>query len=188
MLAQVPKTRWGGVADGCFRPSGYFRVAQRDGVFWLVDPDGGRFLSKGVNTVQVRSGPDSKQRTHPICGSLPAKYGSQAAWRTAVAARLAGWGFNTLGTWSDEAVANAGSVPLAVTSNLDLGMSFAWPKTTDKTSPGRISPMSSTRTSIAMSAAGRSNCAKEAASRASSAGSSTMNCAGDRIGAALTNY
>ncbi len=52
MSAQVPKTRWGGIADGQFRPSGYFRVAERDGVFWLVDPDGGRFLSKGVNTVR----------------------------------------------------------------------------------------------------------------------------------------
>ena len=54
------------------------------------------------------------------------KYGNERAWRPAIAERLASWGFNTLGAWSDEAVATAGSTPLAVTSNLDLGMSFAW--------------------------------------------------------------
>lgn len=53
------------------------------------------------------------------------KYGSEKAWRAAAAKRLAGWGFNTLGSWSDEAVAAAGTT-LAVTPNLDLGMSFAW--------------------------------------------------------------
>ena len=50
---------------------------------------------------------------------------ASSAWRAAAAARLKGWGFNTLGSWSDEAVAGAGTV-LALTPNLDLGMSFAW--------------------------------------------------------------
>jgi hypothetical protein len=128
MLAQVPRTRWGGVADGYFLPSGYFRIAQHDGVFWLVDPDGGRLLSKGVNTVRFDQDQIQNSERIPYAEACQRKYGSQAAWRTAVAARLAGWGFNTLGTWSDETVANAGSAPLAVTSNLDLGMSFAWAK------------------------------------------------------------
>jgi len=52
MLAQVPRTRWGGIADGNFWPSGYFRVTKGNGIFWLIDPDGGRFLSKGVNSVR----------------------------------------------------------------------------------------------------------------------------------------
>lgn len=128
MLAQVPRTQWGGVADGYFRPSGYFRIAQRDGVFWLIDPDGGRFLSKGVNTVRFDQDQIQNSERIPYAEACQRKYGSQAAWRAAVAARLAGWGFNTLGTWSDQTVANAGSAPLAVTSNLDLGMSFAWAK------------------------------------------------------------
>ena len=46
----------------------------------------------------------------------------------AAARRLASWGFNTLGSLSDEAVATAAPLPLAVTPNLDLGMSFARPK------------------------------------------------------------
>ena len=136
MLAQVPRTRWGGVADGYFRPSGYFRIAQRDGVFWLVDPDGGRFLSKGVNTVRFDQDQIQNSDRIPYAEACRRKYGSQAAWRSAVAARLAGWGFNTLGSWSDETVADAGSVPLAVTSNLDLGMSFAWQEN-DATNRGK---------------------------------------------------
>ncbi len=126
MQTQAQKTRWGGIADGRLRPSGYFHVDRRDGVFWLVDPDGGRFVSKGVNT--VRFDQDSIQNTKriPYAEACAKKYGSRSAWRTAAASRLAGWGFNTLGSWSDEAVASAASVPLAVTPNLDLGMSFAW--------------------------------------------------------------
>jgi agarase len=48
----LQRTKWGGIADDGFRGSGFFRVDERNGVFWLVDPDGGRFLSKGVNTVR----------------------------------------------------------------------------------------------------------------------------------------
>jgi len=126
MPVQVPKTRWGGLADGHFRPAQFFRVDQVAGVFWLVDPDGGRFLSKGVNT--VRFDQDNIQNSHriPYAEACGKKYGGESAWRVAAARRLASWGFNTLGSWSDEAVATAAPVPLAVTPNLDLGMSFAW--------------------------------------------------------------
>ena len=64
----------------------------------------------------------------PYAEACRRKYGNQSVWRAAIARRLAGWGFNTLGAWSDEAVARAGPAPLVVTPNLDLGMSFAWQK------------------------------------------------------------
>ena len=128
MSAQVPKTRWGGIADGCFQPRGYFRIVERDGVFWLIDPDGGRFLSKGVNSVQFEQDRIRNTTRIPYAEACQRKYGSKHAWRAAAAARLASWGFNTLGSWSDDAVANAGPAPLALTINLDLGMSFAWAK------------------------------------------------------------
>ncbi len=126
MTAQAPKTRWGGIADGQFRPDGFFRVGRSGGVFWLADPDGGRFLSKGVNTVRFEQDKIQNSERIPYAENCQHKYGGIDAWRRAVNARLAGWDFNTLGSWSDEAVANAGPAPLAVTSNLDLGMSFAW--------------------------------------------------------------
>jgi len=120
MLAQIPRTRWGGIADGKFRPSGYFRITARNGIFWLVDPDGGRFLSKGINS--VRFDQDRIQNTDriPYAQACQRKYGNEETWRAAAARRLAGWGFNTLGSWSDEAVAKAGGAQLVLTPILDL--------------------------------------------------------------------
>ena len=126
MVAQAPKTRWDGIAGGQFRPGGFFRVGQSDGVFWLLDPDGGRFLSKGVNTVRFDQDKVQNGERIPYAEACRRKYGGIDAWRRAVNARLASCGVNTLGSWSDEAVASAGPAPLTVTPNLDLGMSFAW--------------------------------------------------------------
>lgn len=116
------------MADRRFQPGGFFRIEQRDGVFWLVDPDGGRFLSKGVDTVRFDQDETKNTKRVPYAEACRRKYGNQGVWRAAIARRLAGWGFNTLGAWSDEAVARAGPAPLALTPNLDLGMSFAWQK------------------------------------------------------------
>ena len=125
MPAQLPRTRWGGVADRNSRTGGHFRVTKRDGIFWLIDPDGGRLLSKGVNTVRFDQDQIQGRDRIPYAEACQRKYGSEDAWRTAAAGRLVRWGFNTLGSWSDEAVARAGTAPLALTPNVDLGMSFA---------------------------------------------------------------
>ena len=120
----MQRTKWGGIADNSFRGNGFFRVDKRDGVFWLVDPDGGRFLSKGVNN--VRFDPDNVRNTDrvPYADTCREKYGSQQNWRVAAANRLASWNFNTVGCWSDEFVANAGSSPLGNTPTVALGASF----------------------------------------------------------------
>jgi agarase len=126
MSDRISRTRWGGTHTGSFDPKGYFYVAENDGIFWLVDPDGGRFLSKGVNTVRFDQDHVLDTSRVPYAEACARKFGSEVAWRAAAGARLANWGFNTLGCWSDESVADAGSFGLAVTPNLDLGMSFAW--------------------------------------------------------------
>jgi agarase len=140
MDSRVEQTVWGGMADGLFRASGRFRLAEHAGVSWLVDPEGGRFLSMGINNVNFR--PDEVQGTKrvPYAETCARKYGGVEGWRAAAAARLAGWGFNTLGSWSDEAVADAGTA-LAVAPNLDLGMSFAWAKNEqDRSRPQQAFP------------------------------------------------
>ncbi|MGN6573364.1 MAG: agarase [Pseudolabrys sp.] len=115
------------MADGRFRANGRFRVADDCGVQWLVDPDGGRFLSSGVNNVSFDPDQIQDTRRAPYAEACALKYGGAQAWRAAAAQRLASWHFNTLGSWSDEAVADAGTT-LAIAPNLDLGMSFAWAK------------------------------------------------------------
>ncbi len=123
-MTKIARTRWGGLADGTETPGSFFRVAERGGVWWLIDPDGGRFLSKGIDTVRFDQDKIQNSDRIPYAEHCARKYGSEDAWRRAVAARIAGWGFNTLGSWSDELVAR--NAPLALTPNLDLGMSFAW--------------------------------------------------------------
>jgi hypothetical protein len=130
MMAQAQRTKWGGIAGSKFRPTGYFRAAEHDGVSWLVDPDGGRYLSKGVNTVRLDQDRVRNSERFPYAEACEGKYRSHDAWRSCAAGRLAQWGFNTLGAWSDEAVARAGTVPLAVTPILDLGMSYLWQNNT----------------------------------------------------------
>jgi len=93
-------------------------------VFWLVDPDGGRFLSKGVNTVRFDQDHIGNTSRVPYADTCRKKYGSLYAWRAAVANRLTNWQFNTLGCWSDELVANAGSSLLATSPTTALGATF----------------------------------------------------------------
>jgi hypothetical protein len=126
MSDRVRTTPWGGIADDSFRPHGYFAVAEYQGVFWLVDPSGGRFISKGINTVRFDQDRIQGSDRIPYALACHRKYGHRQAWHKAAAERLRRWGFNTLGAWSDEAVVNTGCIKLALTPNLDLGMSFAW--------------------------------------------------------------
>jgi agarase len=120
----LQRTKWGGIADHWFRSSGFFRVDERDGAFWLVDPDGGRFISKGVNTVRIDQDQVGNTDRVPYADACRAKYGSQHRWRAAAADRLASFNFNTLGCWSDQLVARAGASPLAYAPTADLGASF----------------------------------------------------------------
>ena len=82
----MQRTRWGGIADGRFRASGFFRVDEDNGVFWLVDPDGGRFLSKGVNTVCFEHDHIRNTRRAPYADACREKYGRVDIWRAATAA------------------------------------------------------------------------------------------------------
>ena len=133
MPVQAAKTRWVALPTAAAE-----RILSRRTTRWRVlagRPRRRRFLSKGVNTVRFDQDAIQNSKRIPYAEACGKKYGSESAWRTAAARRLASWGFNTLGSWSDEAVAAAAPVPLAVTHNLDLGMSFAW-QTNDRAGSG----------------------------------------------------
>jgi agarase len=123
-MIRASRTRWGGVAEDAKRATGFFRTERIDGIWWLIDPDGGRFLSKGVNTVCFDQ--DQVQNTDriPYAEACERKFGNRGVWRAAAARRLLSWGFNSLGCWSDGEVANAGSSPLATTPIVDVGAMF----------------------------------------------------------------
>lgn len=118
------RTRWGGIADSGLQPTGFFRIGEQRNRFWLVDPLGGKFISKGINNVRLDS--DTVQNTSriPYSDACFRKYRDRSSWRRAIANRMLGWGFNTLGCWSDDVVAYVGYRPLAITPTIDVTRSF----------------------------------------------------------------
>jgi len=81
---------------------GFFRTEQRDGRWWLIDPTGQPFLSKGVCHITFVGDTIKDTRRSPYGEATQARYGSVEKWREAAAGRLMDWGFNSLGAWSDE--------------------------------------------------------------------------------------
>ncbi|QLA16776.1 hypothetical protein [Desulfolutivibrio sulfoxidireducens] len=92
--------------------AGQWGAGFENGRAWLVEPGGGRFYSLGVNTV-------NGGQEHPKGQGYYWKdfYGSMDAWAADVGKRLAGWGFNTRGGWSDPAP----GVGLPLIPEIDLG-------------------------------------------------------------------
>jgi hypothetical protein len=96
---------------------GFYRVAERDGVWWFMDPAGKPVLSAGVDA--IRDCPDRIRGTGP-CPYLQAVekiYPSHDAWVRATLKRLRAWGFNTIGAWSERDLWDRG---LPYTVNLDI--------------------------------------------------------------------
>lgn len=97
---------------------GYFRVEQRNGVWWLVDSDGHAGLSIGVDAVTWRGDAIRGTGAAPYEQAVEKRYGSREAWGAAELKRLQAWGFNTLGAWSDSAL--WGQQGMAYTINLNI--------------------------------------------------------------------
>lgn len=84
------------------KATGFFRTEKIDGRWWLIDPNGKPFISKGVTTVMFYQDTIKGTNISPIGDTNRRIYGTEEAWRKKTAERLIGWGFNTLGAWSDE--------------------------------------------------------------------------------------
>jgi hypothetical protein len=124
--------RYGGWAEGPKqRATGFFRTAQVDGRWWLVDPDGHPFFSHGVDCVRYRDGTQIAGRQKlfarlPPAGELQAefyranaapRYGDAdfvANWKAKQSERLRACGLNTVANWSDPAMFERPEVPFVV--------------------------------------------------------------------------
>ena len=91
-------------------PTNYFSVKQDNGIWWFVDPNGNEFISKGIDNTSYAQDATSLQGDSPFKITNDKKYGNKDAWRKAIEKRLADYGFNTAGAWSD---------PLFVGAQLD---------------------------------------------------------------------
>jgi hypothetical protein len=91
--ARPAVSRYGGRLDRRIAGSGAFRTLERDGRWWLVDPDGYLFLNVGVCSVT----PGNSQRNR---AALKEKFGAAERWAEAATALLHDNGFNGAGNWS----------------------------------------------------------------------------------------
>ena len=91
--------------------TGFFRVEQIDGIWWIIDPCGYAFLSKGVDTidlydVQTYSFGQPPAPKFPVVSNyvnnvLPI-YKTEKNWTRAKIDQLEGFGFNTAGDFSSD--------------------------------------------------------------------------------------
>lgn len=134
---------YGGFKGTHAKATGFFRVEQAEGKWWLVDPDGHDFFSVGATGMRTRA-------ITPIAGrdgvfaALPPAEGNSATSRTEVSfsywnlqrrfgtdpmkpwidltmRRMDDWGLNTIGNWSDPHLWDAHRKPYVVNLG-DLGI------------------------------------------------------------------
>jgi hypothetical protein len=127
--------KYGGYQSTKARATGFFRVEKIDGKWWFVDPDGHLFLSLGSDSIGTSVATATQGREQLFAALPPPDAGGRSGasfytwnlarrwgadwsekWIDLTARRLAAWGFNTIGNWSDQRLANAHRTPYVYTS------------------------------------------------------------------------
>lgn len=98
--------RFGGLASRKSNATGFFRTQQIDGRWWIIDPDGGRFICRGMNSVTPVATKAGRE-------ALRAAFSTEANWAAKSTAFLRSAGFNSAGAWSDHALLGSITPPLA---------------------------------------------------------------------------
>jgi len=98
----APLTSYGGQATQKVKATGFFYATKLGSRWWLVDPEGGLFLNKGVVGVAPLKTPGAQ-------AAFKSKFGNLANWAAQTTSQLHDLGFNGFGAWSD--VDAMGTVP-----------------------------------------------------------------------------
>ena len=101
---------------------GFFRTAEVDGRWWLVDPEGKPFFAVGTDHVNYHAHFCEKLGYAPYNRNVEAKFGSEEAWATNTIERLKAWGFNELPAGHSPSLRHRGLPHILFAS---LGSSFA---------------------------------------------------------------
>jgi hypothetical protein len=125
--------RYGGYKKSTARATGFFRVEQRNGKWWFVDPDGHLFFSTGADVIRPEIFTPTRGRRSLFAALPPASLSREDSreggasfftwnisrrlgdgWRTkwvdVTIRRMNDWGLNTTGNWSDPHLWDSGRI------------------------------------------------------------------------------
>jgi hypothetical protein len=120
--------------------AGFFRVKQDKGVWWLIDGDGKKFFSTGINVISAGGDPKTVNPDNPEYFGLKF-YKNHDAWWKATSGRMRKWGFNTAGGWSDERVLAKRDMPYVVSLHLGSYVGAPWVDVGSQASMDIIRPL-----------------------------------------------
>lgn len=106
--ADAELTRYGGQRAGATNATGFFHTRQVAGRWWLIDPDGGRFIDRSVVSINTTPTPKAE-------AALAARFGDAAGWAQHTTSWLRSLGFTGAGAWSDTLRLRAVTPPLVYT-------------------------------------------------------------------------
>jgi len=116
--------KFGGWTEMRAKATGFFSTEQVNGIWWLVDPDGHLFISKGVNHASFYGDHCPALGYSPYHRNVQAKYGTEEKWAEATVKRLQAWGFNTIGAWSSASLFRL--MPYTVILNMGARAGADW--------------------------------------------------------------
>jgi hypothetical protein len=117
MVVDPTPGRFGGALVRGGEAAGFFRTTQRDGRWWLVDPDGFLFIHRGVTSVRPVMSPGAAD-------AFQERFGGTAGWAAATSRLLKSHGFNGLGAWSDVAALEPARHSMVYTLNWNFMASY----------------------------------------------------------------
>lgn len=128
----------GNVEKNDYKATGFFYIAENNGKWWFITPNGNRFWSLGVTCLRPKY-PRSAvtlvkdreflfealpPKKEPYSGAYDGdttvnfyywnvlrKYGSLPAWRSLLFRRMHAWGLNTIGNWSEKEILKQSHIP-----------------------------------------------------------------------------
>jgi hypothetical protein len=104
---------------------GFFGTAQKDGIWWLSDPQGKPFLCVTANSIGTETSPEKFNLEHPAYCPLKI-FPSEEAWAQSAIGRMRSWNFNALGGYADFETYKLKQLPYTVAIVMGGWLGFPW--------------------------------------------------------------
>ena len=117
LQAPVRLSKYGGWLGERFEATGFFRTEFIDGRWWLIDPDGYRFIHVGMGVVHPGSSENMRR-------AFAEKFGDNERWAKETTKLLKELHFNGTGGWTDHKKLGLSGQPMPYIVRMNLMSSF----------------------------------------------------------------